>query len=367
LNEPYDPEAAVPTVEAKSYDIPTLSEEVPFSHEPAVIISSCLLTLAILTACYFTAEIILPIVMAFLLKLLLQPPMRFLERWYVPRSLAAFLIILAVFGVVVAGVAALSGPATAWAEKLPEGIPRLEEKMQFLSGPISALQTFLHQFDGKTSNAPDGLDLTAILFRGTQHLASEILETILVLFFLLASGDTFLRRFVEILPKFKDKRQVVALSQQIEENITAYLSTISAMNALVGVATAMAMWACGLGDPFLWGGIAFLLNYIPIMGPIAGIGLFLFAGLLKIDALFWALMPAAPYLAIHLVEGEIATPMLLARRFTLNPVLVVVSLIFWFWMWGAPGAILAVPFLAITKIICDGVRPLNAIGHFLEG
>eukprot|EP01037_Dinobryon_pediforme_P034039 gene34039-39773_t len=103
------------------------------------------------------------------------------------------------------------------------------------------------------------------------------------------------------------------------------------------------------------------------MGPIFGIGLFLIAGLLAIDELIWALLPAALYFVIHLIEGEIVTPMLLARRFTLNPVLVVISLIFWFWMWGAPGAILAVPFLAISKIICDGVRPLNAIGHFLEG
>jgi predicted PurR-regulated permease PerM len=259
----------------------------------------------------------------------------------------------------------MSGPATVWAEKIPEGIPRLQERLHFLSGPIATLMTFLHEVDG--NKADSGFDLSGLLFRGTQHIASMFFETILVLFFLLASGDTFLRRFVEIVPRFSDKRQVVALSQQIEENISAYLSTISLMNALVGVATAAAMWACGLEAPVLWGGLAFVLNYIPIMGPIGMIGVLLFAGLIATNDLFGALMPVALYLIIHLVEGEVVTPMLLARRFTLNPVLVIISLIFWFWMWGAAGAILAVPLLAITKIICDGVRPLNAIGHFVEG
>jgi predicted PurR-regulated permease PerM len=103
------------------------------------------------------------------------------------------------------------------------------------------------------------------------------------------------------------------------------------------------------------------------MGPLVGVVLFFFAGLLVIDDLWQAFLPAGLYLVIHLIEGESVTPMLLARRFTLNPVLVIVSLIFWFWMWGVPGAILAVPMLAIAKIICDGVKPLAAIGHFLEG
>jgi len=211
------------------------------------------------------------------------------------------------------------------------------------------------------------LGLTGMLFRGTQHFASGLFETLLVLFFLLVSGDTFLRRLVEILPRFKDKRQVVDISQQIESNISAYLVTVTIMNAAVGIATALVMWACGVGDPVLWGVVAFLLNYVPIMGPLVGVVLFLFAGLLAISSLWQALLPAGLYFLIHVAEGEAITPMLLARRFTLNPVLVIISLIFWFWMWGVPGAILSVPMLAIAKIVCDGIKPLNAIGHFLEG
>jgi len=108
-------------------------------------------------------------------------------------------------------------------------------------------------------------------------------------------------------------------------------------------------------------------NYVPILGPLFGTVIFLLAGMLSFDSLWWALRPPALYFGIHLAEGETLTPMLLARRFTLNPVLVILSLVFWFWMWGVPGAILAVPMLAILKIVSDRVRPLKALGHVLEG
>jgi predicted PurR-regulated permease PerM len=205
------------------------------------------------------------------------------------------------------------------------------------------------------------------IFAGTRDFAGELFQTVLVLFFLLIAGDTFLRRLVEVLPRFGDKRQAIEISQQIEQDISAYLITISIMNAAVGLATALVMWLCGLGDPVLWGAVAFMLNYIPILGPMIGIVTFALVGLLTADSLWRALLPAGLYLAIHIVEGETVTPMLLARRFTLNPVLVIIAIIFWHWMWGVPGAVLAVPMLAITKIICDRISRLAAFGHFLEG
>ena len=100
-----------------------------------------------------------------------------------------------------------------------------------------------------------------------------------------------------------------------------------------------------------------MLNYVPILGPLFGTIIFLLAGMLSFDSLWWALLPPARYFGIHLAEGVTLTPMLLARRFTLNPVLVILSLVFWFWMWGVPGAILAGPMLAILKIVSDRVRP----------
>jgi predicted PurR-regulated permease PerM len=361
----------IPTTETAAKDVPDLTaDDIPLPSDLKTVLLAGLFLFAALTAAYVAAEVILPVVLAMVLTLLLLPGMRLLTRLHVPRSLSALILILAALAGILALGAAVSGPAKTWAGRLPDGVPLIEEKLRFLSQPIRTASEFLQKADrmgqqGSPSNG--GLGLTESLFRGTQHFASGLFETILVLFFFLVSGDTFLRRLVEILPRFKDKRQAVDLSQQIEDNISAYLVTITLMNAAVGVGTALIMWVCGVGDPVLWGVIAFFLNYLPIMGPLLGVVLFVFVGLLETPTLWQSLVPAGLYFLIHIIEGETITPMLLARRFTLNPVLVIISLIFWFWMWGVPGAILSVPMLAITKIVCDGVKPLNAIGHFLEG
>jgi predicted PurR-regulated permease PerM len=349
-------------------------DEMPLPSDPKVIFLGGLFVLALLTAAFGAREIVLPLVFAVVLKLLMQPALRLLERFRVPRVIASLMLILALFGAIVGLGTAISGPARTWAGKLPEGIPRLQERLSFMREPINALQRFGHQVEdlGGTAPSPNataiasGPTILAKLFTGTRNFANGFFTTVLFLFFLLISGDIFLHRLVEILPRFSSKRQVVEISQQVESDVSAYLVTITIMNAVVGVATASAMWLTGVGDPILWGTVAFLLNYLPILGTALGVLIFLLAGLLTHDTLWLAMLPAALYLGIHLIEGQTVTPMLVARRFTLNPVLVIVSLVFWFWMWGIPGAILSVPMLAMTKIICDRVRPLAAFGHFLE-
>jgi predicted PurR-regulated permease PerM len=350
--------------------------EMPLPSSPQTFFLGSLLALAVLAAVYVASPIILPVVLAFVLQLILQPAVRLLERVRIPRAVGALLAILLVVGALVGFVAALSVPAATWAEKLPEGIPRLEAHLVVLKRPIDALQKVIQQAEhvaeapGKadpTVSVRRDLGITGKLFAGTRAVLDGLFTTVLVLYFLLVSGEIFLRRIVEVLPNFADKRQAVDISQQIEADISAYLVTITVMNAAVGVATAVAMYLCGLGDPLLWGAAAFLLNYVPILGPLFGTVIFLLAGMLSFDSLWWALLPPALYFGIHLVEGETLTPMLLARRFTLNPVLVILSLVFWFWMWGVPGAILAVPMLAILKIVSDRIRPLKALGHVLEG
>jgi predicted PurR-regulated permease PerM len=209
--------------------------------------------------------------------------------------------------------------------------------------------------------------LVGAVFSGTAAATSGLLTTLLVLFYLLVSGETFLRRLVEILPRYKDKRHAVELSIDIERNVSMYLLTITCINALVGVATGCVMWLCGVASPVLWGAVAFAVNFVPILGPMVGIVIFLMASVLALGVTWWAVLPVGLYFGIHVIEGEIATPMLMARRFTINPVAVILALIFWYWMWGVTGAILAVPMLAITKIVCDDLRPFRALGHLLEG
>ena len=350
--------------------------EMPLPSDPRTFFLGGIFALGVFAALYVASAIVLPVVLALVLNLLLQPAVHLLERMHLPRTVGALLAIILMIGVLVGLVAALSVPATIWANRLPEGIPRLEAHLVVLEGPIQALQKVIQQAEhvadvpGQSSSVipvQRDLGIAGVLFAGTRAVIDGLFTTVLVLYFLLVSGGIFLRRMVEILPTFSNKRQAVDISQQIQGDISAYLVTITAMNAAVGVATAVAMYLCGVGDPLLWGTTAFLLNFIPILGPLFGTVIFVLAGMLSFDSLWWALLPAAIYFGFHLVEGETLTPMLLARRFTLNPVLVILSLVFWFWMWGVPGAILAVPLLAILKIVCDRLRPLKALGHFLEG
>ena len=358
-----DPERVNPDGEEEAMPLPTDSK---------VIYLGSLFLLASAAALYVAAEIVWPLVFAFILSLLFKPVQRLFARIHVPKVISTLLIVLALLGLVVGLGTAISGPASTWAAKLPDGIPRLVERLRFLEGPLGTLQNFWHQIEtfagwqeGASSSV--GTALLGHLFSGTRSFTSGFFTTLLFLFFLLVAGEVFLQRLVEIMPRFSSKRQVVEISQQIETDISAYLVTITGMNAAVGIATAAVMWLTGVGDPILWGTIAFLLNFVPIIGPLIGVVVFTLAGALVAESIWGALIPPALYLAIHLVEGEAVTPILLAKRFTLNPVLVIVSLVFWFWMWGAPGAILSVPMLAVTKIVCDRVRPLAAFGHFLEG
>ncbi len=348
--------------------------EMPLPSEPSAIFLAGLFALASLAAAYVARDIAIPLVFAITLELMLRPVMRVLERLRLPRIATALVIIFILLGIIVVLGAAVAGPAGSWVAKLPQGVPKLEQRLSFLREPFDMALGFFQRLEGSAGGGgpqqnPIGLaagEVLGIVFTGARGFVSELFTSLLFLYFLLLAGDTFLRRFVEILPHFSAKRQAVDISLQIEDDISAYLLTIAIMNGLVGLATAATMLWTGVGDPLLWGIVAFLLNFAPIIGPGVGIFVFLLAGLLTIADPWRALAPAGIYICIHLVEGETLTPMLLARRFTVNPLLVILSLVFWYWMWGIPGAILSTPMLAMLKIVCDRIRPLAALGHLLE-
>lgn len=347
--------------------------EMPLPDDARTVFLGGLFGLACLAALYVASDIVLPIVLAFVLNMLLQPVMDLGERLRLPRVIAALVCILLVIAVLIGFGLIVSGPAADWGAKLPKALPELQHKLHFLDRPFDAIRAAFAQIQGSTAEMAPVADATPVrfanlfdrLFSGTRTVAAGFFTMLLVLFYVLVSGETFLRRVVEILPRFKDKRKAVEISLHIQRDISAYLVTVSAINAVVGVLVAGVMWLCGVPDAPLWGFAAFALNYMPILGPMVGVALFAFVGALALPG--WsALLPAGLYLGIHLIEGEAVTPMILARRFTINPVAVVLGLVFWYWMWGVPGAVLAVPMLAITKIVCDDVPQLRAFGHFLE-
>lgn len=331
--------------------------------------------LLLLGVLYLARDIAVPITFAFLLNLLLQPAARYLLRLGLPKQLSALLILVAFFGILLLIGVSVAGPISAWLAKGPEAIPRLERYLWALQQPLERLEQASSELErivqgtaGPTATVSlAGPGIGGFLFSSTSAVLSGLGTTIIVLYFLLVSGELFLRRLVEVLPTLSDKKQLVEISHDIEQNISSYLTTITLINAVVGIATGVATYLCGLPDPLLWGVIAFLLNYVLILGPLTNLCILAVAGILSFEPTWRALLPAIAYLAIHLVEGEGFTPTIVARRFTLNPVLIVLSLVFWFWMWGIAGALLAVPLLAIFKMVCDRIARLAALGHFLGG
>jgi predicted PurR-regulated permease PerM len=346
--------------------------EMPLPRHARTVFQGVLTLLAVLAALYVARDFVLPVVLALVLKLLLQPLVRLLEGVRVPKVVGAFLAIGLLLAVLTGLGALLSGPAADWASQLPQAWARLEKSFGFLRQPLEQLQETLAQMGINISAKPgEGLlkptEWITAVFSGTGTVASTLLQVLLILFYLLVFGETFLRRTVEILPRFQDKREAVELSLHVERDLSAYLLTITIINGMVGLGTAGVMWVTGVPGPPLWGVLAFCVNFVPILGPICAIAFFLVIGVIAKGLVWAAILPAGLYLCIHLAEGELITPMLLARRFTINPIAVILSLTFWYWMWGVPGAILAVPMIAIIKIVCDRLRPLRAFGHFLEG
>jgi predicted PurR-regulated permease PerM len=347
--------------------------EMPLPRDLLTLMVMGIFLLLVLFALYYTGEVVLPIIFAVILYLVLQPAMRGAAKLRVPKAVAALLIIFVFFGGVGVLGFTLSGPAADWVSKAPDSLRRIEHRLFVFKQPIADLQSVGRQVENiAEGSATDSKSVTvtgpgvsSFLFSGTRFMLVGLGTTVVLLFFLLASGDLFLRRFVEILPTLSNKKRAVEISREIENNISSYLATISLMNLGVGILTGVAAYFCGLSDPILWGTVAFLLNFVPILGPLCGVVVLLLAGLLTFDVVWQAVLPAGIYLVIHIVEGQTITPMLLARRFILNPVLVIISIIFWYWMWGVAGVFLAVPLLATVKIVCDRIRPLMALGHFL--
>ena len=204
---------------------PVDEAEMPLPASPQSFFLGGLFVLASFAALYAASAIILPVVLAFVLMLLLRPAVRLLERVHLPKPLGALLIILLVVGTLVGLVAALSVPAATWAERLPQGIPRLETHLEVLKRPIQAVQVLIEKAEKATDTpGPKGttvairrdLGISAVLFAGTRAVLDGLFTTVLVLYFLLVSGDIFLRRLVEILPRFSSKRQAVDIPSRLK-------------------------------------------------------------------------------------------------------------------------------------------------------
>jgi predicted PurR-regulated permease PerM len=325
---------------------------------------------------YFARAFFLPVTLAIVFMFLLAPLVRALKKCRVPAAAGSAIVIVAVVGITGFLVFKLSAPLAEWLEKAPEMGAKLQSKVQPLRRYLVKIANTSDQVEtlarttGENNKAPQEVELKKtslldIVFSGTSKTAFSLLVAIVLLYFSLASGDLFLTKLVHVLPTMSDKKKAVRIARDIEDNISRYLFTIALINVGIGVLSGLLFWAFGLPDPALWGAIAGLLNFIPTVGALSVAILIALISMATFPSLTHAALVPAAFLALTVVVGTFVSPLIMGRRLALNPVVIFLGLSFWGWLWGIPGALLAVPLLAMFKIFCDHIEPLAPIGEFL--
>jgi predicted PurR-regulated permease PerM len=257
-----------------------------------------------------------------------------------------------------------------WVESAPRNLQIAEYKLRGLTEPLDKLQKAAQEVDQATNVEGEGSSQTVeveeqsiseMLMNRTQVFVSGLLVTLFLLYFLLASGDLFLRKVVKVLPQFRHRRNAVRIVRRTEEGLTNYLSTFMLINVGLGVALSGAMFLLGMPNPLLWGVLGGLLNFIPYLGPLLNIVIVTIVALVSFETVSYAILVPIVYLMINSVEGSLVTPALMGWRLQLNPIVIFIGLTFWTWIWGIAGALLAVPLMATIKIVCDSISLLRPV------
>jgi predicted PurR-regulated permease PerM len=335
---------------------------------------SGLFLLAVFGTLYVARAVFMPIVLALLLSFLLAPLVSGLARLHLPTPLGAALVLLAILAVVGYGAYWLSGPAAGWMEQIPRSLERLETKVQTMQKSVAEISKATQQVENLAKGGPEqGTPMVEVkrppligtILNQTLEAGAAIVVTIILLYFLLASGNLFLQKLVRVLPRFQDKRTAVTIVRQVEKDVSLYLLTVTMTNACLGIAVGIAMYGLGMPNPVLWGVMVGCFNFIPYLGDIASTIVLTLVASLTFDQLGRILLVPAVFFALTSLEGMIVTPLVVGNRLSLNPVAIFIWLLLWGWLWGIPGTLLAVPLLAVIKIICDNIVPLAPMGEFL--
>ena len=339
---------------------------------------SGLLLLATLTVLYLARDLVLPIVMALILSLVFLPAVRGMKKLRFPEPLGAAVVVLGLLAAFLGGAYRLAEPASAWLHRTPQGLHEINVKIRHITGSVQEVATATAQVQDMTKQMAgggnekklqevivQGPSLTTAVLDAAREFSLTAIGTLVLLYFLLASGDMFLRKTIAATPRFSDKKRAVDIAQQVEAEVSTYLFTVTMINAVLGGVVTLAMSLLGVPNPLLWGVMVGVLNYIPYLGDITSISILTIVGLLTFDELWRALLVPGVFYLLTAVEGYFITPLIVGQRLSLNPVVIVLSVLFWGWMWGIPGALIAVPILVALKTLCDRVESLQVFGEFL--
>jgi predicted PurR-regulated permease PerM len=334
------------------------------------------LVLALPFALRAGAEFFLPVTAALVIAIALVPVLEWLERRRIPSALASLICVLLFISVANVTVASIVIPATEWVRLLPERIGRIRETLAPLFEVYGRLEGFIDDVVQEFGRAPAGAPQTvtvetpnsmlSIIATSAPHAAIQLFFAVLVIFFFLAGWTKMRRRTITTRASFDGAMTTARVIQQVVDATSTYLGTITMVNIAMGLSVALLLHWLGMPTPLMWGGIVAVLNYIPYLGPIASILLLALGGLMAFPDPWQAFLPALIFTGIHLLEANFITPMLVGRRLTINPLLILVALSFWAWVWGTTGALLAVPLLIIMKTVLDAAGKPDIAGFLFE-
>ncbi|MFD1610890.1 AI-2E family transporter [Sphingomonas tabacisoli] len=321
------------------------------------------------------AEFFLPVTAAMVIAIALVPLLEWLERRRVPSGIAAFLCLFLFLVIANAALASIVVPATEWFRALPERIPQIQANLAPVIDFYSNLQKFVDDTVQMLAKGPVAAAQASAIaapssimdyVSSAPHAAIQLFFGMLVVYFFLSGWTRLRERTITSRGSFGGALATARVIQNVVDSTSAYLGTITVINAILGALVATALWLMGMPSPLMWGGIVALLNYVPYIGPILAAILLALGGLMTFADVWVALTPAAIQIGLHLVEANAVTPAVLGRRLTINPLLILLSLSFWAWVWGTPGALLAVPLLIIIQTIAQAAGKPDIAGFLFE-
>ena len=351
---------------------------------------------------------LMPVTLAILLFFVFIPFRRLMQRLGIGATITAAIVSLGLVVLIVVIGFLVSGPVNRLIENAPQISTRLEQRLTEIRGNFRGIERAAEKLDeitggaeapatpnattpdatltGTLSNpaapgqppkpdqqiavqvttAPQTSTLASVLNLGPAFIG-QIIFTLFLLFFLISSGDLIYLKIVQSFDTMREKRAAYLALREIEDSLGTYLGAITLINACLGLAVGLAMWAWGMPSPFLFGLAAFLLNYVPYLGSVTGVAVATLVALFVYPDLFTPLMVGLTYLGLTAVEGQLITPYFVSRRLQLNTVVVFLTVALWAWLWSVLGMIVAVPVLVVIRVLAEHIPGLHKFGNFLAG
>jgi len=327
------------------------------------------------TVLYFGQDVFLPVVLGILISLALLPPVAYLKKLYVPYPVGAILIVASIGALLYTGAINLSDPLTELFEDIPRIGERLEHHFQPFKETVEQITRAGDEIEKVTAGGEPGTTtevtlggpgvITSAASSFASSLTSVLIALILALF-ILGSGNLFFEKIVSSVPTLRDKKRAVHIVREVEGQVSRYLFTITIINFSLGVVIGIALALYGAPNPVLWGVVAALLNFLPFLGALIGAVLLSIVSFGYYDALSAAIIPPLIYYGASIIEGNLVTPYVVGRRMRLNIVAVFISVVFWGWLWGLIGALMAVPILLVVSVLTENIERWHLVHLFLS-